>query len=70
MEKIELRFWGAKKVENKRTISLEEYLEVLGGRLDRKDVSFCICVILQIAVQMLQYQGQAHWVLYIQLPVI
>lgn len=47
-------------MENKRTISLEEYLEVLGGRLDRKDVSFCICVIVQIAVQMLQYQGQAH----------
>lgn len=47
-------------MENKRTISLEEYLEVLGGRLDRKDVPFCICVIVQIAVQMLQYQGQAH----------
>lgn len=59
MEKIELKFWGAKKVENKRTISLEEYLEVLGGKFDRKDVSFCICVIVQIAVQMLQYRGQA-----------
>ena len=37
---------------------MEEYLEVLGGKFDRKDVSFSICVIVQIAVQMLQNQGQ------------
>lgn len=53
MEKIELKFWGAKKVGNKKTISLEEYLEVLGGKFDRQDVSFCVCGGVQIAVQML-----------------
>lgn len=70
MEKIELKFWGAKKVENKKAVSSEEYLEVGEEKFDRKDVSFCICVIVQIAVQMLWYRGQACWVLCIQLHII
>jgi len=74
MDRVLLTPYGKNRAQilrgKEKTASLEEYLEVLGEKFDRKVVSFCICVIVQIEVQMLWYRGQTCRVLCIQLRVV